>query len=668
MEIKFCDLCNQSIPDIHVIDGRAKALQGKLICEECISRIAKGRSYGLSESPRSFKKFVFLFICSLVVFVLLVVMMWSMSLFNTISDNTSLTIDSTEVENNKSSHSTDSNVKDSQLIEENKVRDESPGVDAQSADSVVRIEDVGNGKEIFSIEEDTEKLYPVVMRTQYGYADILFGYIDRKGKLKIKPKFNSASIFCDGLAVVGVGGTRSQYGIVYGMKSGLINKDGIFVVEPNEFQSIRDFSEGLAAACENDKWGIINRNGTYIVEPIFQNVKPFSAGLAAVCVDEKWGYINKLGKVIISPVYSEVRPFKESVAAVAVSVPNDNVTTAHDGEPDKSSVEQLWGLIDKTGSIVIETKYDRISDFSEGFAAIFIDGKWGYIDQQGVMEIEPQFEEAGQFSEGLAPVLVDTKWGFINRQGAMVIEPKFDAADSFSEGLAKVGMETSTPSLGRVGDIPWSLSINTRNLYGYIDTIGNMVIEPQFENAGTFSNGIAPVSIGEIIVSGYAGGFTEGYIDQSGDYIWDPATVVELDVSNEEHLLRQLCTTNLTDHFNAAESLVKIGSSVLPDLLINLNDRRWYVSITSAWMIGEIGDQSAVEPLINMLNNDEMVDPSAYVSYVGDMSYKAQKEMSIYSTPNSFPSWNLKFKSRAAAIALGKLGDNRAVHALIDCL
>ncbi|AFZ12463.1 S-layer domain-containing protein [Crinalium epipsammum PCC 9333] len=54
----------------------------------------------------------------------------------------------------------------------------------------------------------------------------------------------------------------------------------------------------------------------------------------------------------------------------------------------------------------------------------------------------------------------------------VVIQPQFDAADSFSEGMAQV----------KIG-----------NKWGYIDKTGKLVISPQFEEANAFSAGLALV-------------------------------------------------------------------------------------------------------------------------------------------------------------------------------
>ena len=56
----------------------------------------------------------------------------------------------------------------------------------------------------------------------------------------------------------------------------------------------------------------------------------------------------------------------------------------------------------------------------------------------------------------------------------MAIKPQFDFVSPFSEGLAVATLVPDGPS-------------------GFIDTKGNFVIEPQYEEAENFSDGVAPV-------------------------------------------------------------------------------------------------------------------------------------------------------------------------------
>lgn len=99
------------------------------------------------------------------------------------------------------------------------------------------------------------------------------------------------------------------------------------------------------------------------------------------------------------------------------------------------------------------------------------------------------------------PFSKDGKFGYRDRKRVVVVEPKFDFASEFSEGLAPVGL----------GVYP-----NTK--WGYIDLTGKMVIEPKFDEAYAFSEGIAAVRM-EVTEKSKG---KLGYIDKTGKYIVEP--------------------------------------------------------------------------------------------------------------------------------------------------
>ncbi len=60
---------------------------------------------------------------------------------------------------------------------------------------------------------------------------------------------------------------------------------------------------------------------------------------------------------------------------------------------------------------------------------------------------------------------------------------------------------------------------NGRNKkYGFINTHGEMVIDPVFHTADSFRNGLASVTIRE------KKDIKFGYIDINGDYVWEPTS------------------------------------------------------------------------------------------------------------------------------------------------
>jgi len=144
--------------------------------------------------------------------------------------------------------------------------------------------------------------------------------------------------------------------------------------------------------------------------------------------------------------------------------------------------------------------------FSNGRAKVMVGGKAGFIDGKGRLVIKANLKEAGRFSENLAPFeSKNGKWGYINLDGKIAIEPKFDWALSFREGLGL---------------------INVGEKWGFIDSTGKIIIEPQFDAASSFSEGLAHV---QLYLLGELPGHKEptkryktGYIDKAGNWAIKP--------------------------------------------------------------------------------------------------------------------------------------------------
>jgi WG repeat protein/PKD domain-containing protein len=317
-------------------------------------------------------------------------------------------------------------------------------------------------------------------------------------------------------------------------KFGYINRRGRMVIKPR-FDSARGFSEGLARVQVNQRYGFIDTSGRLVITPRFNMANDFSDGLAAVKIPDgtcetcgEWVYINKTGHVVI-----HTKPIVGTSSYAGAF--SEDLASFYDERGQPAFPRNLpYGYIDKSGKIVIPAKFGYAAEFHEGLALVAKDFRrtgWGYIDQQGEYVIEPKFSDGGDFQEGLANIRLDGKWGYIDRAGRLVIAPQFQQASHFSEGYA-------------------SIMLNEK--FGYIDKSGNIVIPPQFDSAGSFSEGFAPVKqgakIGYINQDGklvlaieadeyeeFSGGIAQvsvryktnypmkiGYIDTKGRYIWRP--------------------------------------------------------------------------------------------------------------------------------------------------
>ena len=116
-------------------------------------------------------------------------------------------------------------------------------------------------------------------------------------------------------------------------------------------------------------------------------------------------------------------------------------TTGVESEVDENLVQLTPEFIEAI------QKYDQLSLFSEGYAAVCKNGKWGYIDKTGQEVIPCKYAWANPFHEGLASVRFsyDSGYGFIDTTGREVIRHRreIEIPGEFSEGLVVVKNESN---------------------------------------------------------------------------------------------------------------------------------------------------------------------------------------------------------------------------------
>jgi len=340
-----------------------------------------------------------------------------------------------------------------------------------------------------ALGQQTRTLYKVTDK------DNKIGFIDKFGKMVIGfdrlPAEAVVGSFSEGLAPICFLGKEAN-------QCGFIDETGKIVI-PARFRLLTEFSEGLAWFRTEESIGFIDRLGKVVFQLPESFSMGFHGGFAAVRTREGWGFVDKRGKFISPKFYEHVEEFSEGLAAVA----------------DKIGTKAKYGFINETGEVVIPLRFDPrlgphsqpggLGRFTEGLAAVRIGNIYGYIDHKGNVVISPRFREAAEFSEGLASVTtIDGQKGYIDKAGHFAIKLS-GSGGQFNEGLATVSVE-----------------INGRTKMGYIDRTGKTIIEPKFEMAYDFIDGIAEVYLTEKLTS--ASGPTiqtvHGYIDKEARFVW----------------------------------------------------------------------------------------------------------------------------------------------------
>ncbi len=263
-----------------------------------------------------------------------------------------------------------------------------------------------------------------------------WGFLDSSGNEVISSVFESAKPFSCGLAAV-----KEKKMWWY------IDKSGRKILGP--FEYAESFNENIAVTiplCQNDPtieeqlteclFQIINTEGEVLyscrieVNDIrngavkFPHGSVYASGLLNIASvsknSERMGYIDKKGQWIIAPTYARTLPMYEGFGFAAISCA-DNIKDKAMTIAQTPKLTNKWVCLDTTGKPVFTVSAEWATWFSEGLAALRVDGKWGFIDKEGSWIIEPQYEFVSCFHNNLAFVSDGHRCAFINRHNVKVI-------------------------------------------------------------------------------------------------------------------------------------------------------------------------------------------------------------------------------------------------------
>ena len=196
-----------------------------------------------------------------------------------------------------------------------------------------------------------------------------------------------------------------------------------------------------------EKFGLLNSAFTFAIEPQYDELVFMSNFLLKARQDDHWGIINIHGDVIVPFVYEAIGDFNDHRALV--------------------SKNKKCGFVDESGVVIIPLAFSfqesllNTAVFKDGYVVVKQKNKSILLDSFGNKINFPGFEDIGLPSEGILPVRKNKKWGFADLKGKLKIGCIYDQVNPFQNGFAKVKLKKMT---------------------GIIDSSGNIVIAPAFED------------------------------------------------------------------------------------------------------------------------------------------------------------------------------------------
>lgn len=232
--------------------------------------------------------------------------------------------------------------------------------------------------------------------------------------------------------------------------------------------------------------------------------------------DEMYGYCNASGKEALKAQYLQAGAFGNEYAAV------------QDGNGD-------FYYIDSEGNRKINVtdtiEVTKIGFLSSGRYPIGTEGEMYYADEEGNLVLGP-YEDVTSFNGQSAAVKEKGYWYLIDYDGNILSEPYLEIARDEKDLILKNGVIFAETEQGyiclrdngeRINNAFYEdvrcfcdstyAAVKINGSWGYIDNTGTVQIEPQYDDAKSFTNGLAAVKIDGLW----------GYIDRNGEIVIEPA-------------------------------------------------------------------------------------------------------------------------------------------------
>jgi hypothetical protein len=316
---------------------------------------------------------------------------------------------------------------------------------------------------------------------------------------------------------------------------GFVDKSGRVVVSPR-FLFARGFSEGRGAILLNKQYGFIDQHGEVVIAPQFDEAHDFKGGRAAVRNGRTWSLIDPLGNVLVSDIVGFRSSDRDGRSVVG--------RAADDGK-------WLYGIIDRSGAIIIPLEYESLDRFSEGLALAKRNGEYGFLSTVGQVVIPFEFDFAREFQDGAATVSKAGQWHsefpLIDVEGKPIalsidhVHAPHDGPVIVRQSKAAHGLKFLVNRRGQrvTRDFDMADVCAWEHMFegvipvkkaghgcAYIDASGLNVFNREFEQAGNFKMGLAPVTVNAVEGFGPFEGRVDnsavGVIDRSGKFVVPP--------------------------------------------------------------------------------------------------------------------------------------------------
>ena len=260
-----------------------------------------------------------------------------------------------------------------------------------------------------------------------------YGIIDISNKQVLETKYDAISKIHEG----------DYYVVTENGKQKVVKKDGTEILngEYDEIVAILKNPENGIIYKDNEKYGLMNLEGTKIIAENYDDLKEAKTGTFIVKQKDNYGIIDQEGKTLVEVKYKGIN-YNEKADIYITEDENYNNEILN-GNYEIKLTGMVTNIDDERGYIEIKQeegyKYYNFKFEEQKEADIFKtntlfvskkDGKYGFLDKDGNVVVDYIYDDATmQNTYGYAGIKKDGKWGVVDRNGKVIQEPTYKLDD-----------------------------------------------------------------------------------------------------------------------------------------------------------------------------------------------------------------------------------------------
>ena len=260
-----------------------------------------------------------------------------------------------------------------------------------------------------------------------------YGIIDISNKQVLETKYDAISKIHKG----------DYYVVTENGKQKVVKKDGTEILngEYDEIVAILKNPENGIIYKDNEKYGLMNLEGTKIIAENYDDLKEAKTGTFIVKQKDNYGIIDQEGKTLVEVKYKGIN-YNEKADIYITEDENYNNEILN-GNYEIKLTGMVTNIDDERGYIEIKQeegyKYYNFKFEEQKEADIFKtntlfvskkDGKYGFLDKDGNVVVDYIYDDATmQNTYGYAGIKKDGKWGVVDRNGKVIQEPTYKLDD-----------------------------------------------------------------------------------------------------------------------------------------------------------------------------------------------------------------------------------------------